>query len=220
MPAALWRPGLSRDAVVAHAVALADRVGLESLTMRALAADLGVAPMALYKHVANRDDLVGAMIDSVVARYSSTAPGAAGKVAVRELIVSARDQALAHRWFPQATAQHPAPTLAALGHMDAVSGALLAGGLSIELAHHAMHALGHRIWGYSPEAFDDRSELPMAADAETMHAFIERHPNIIAIASAAPVGCDADSEFEFTLDLLLDGIEQLRQRGWEPRSRE
>jgi AcrR family transcriptional regulator len=216
MSAMARRPTLSRDAVVARAVAFADRVGLDSLTMRSLAADLGVVPMALYKHVANRDDLIGAMIDAVVASYSSPTPGAVGKVAVRELVLRARDEALAHPWLPRAIEQHPAPTLAVLGHMDAVSGAFLADGLSIGLVHHAMHALGHRIWGYSPEAFDDRSAFPTTADAATMRTLAERYPHVIAIASAAAGGCNTDSEFEFTLDLLLEGIEQLHQRGWEP----
>jgi len=214
------RAPLDRARVVAAAVAAADRSGLDALSMRSLAAELGVVPMALYKHVADKDDLVGGMVDTVIAGYDP-ADAVGGPAEVRARIRSARAGLLAHPWLRTAIESRTRRTPAVLAHMDAVAGAFLRGGYSADLTHHAMHALGHRIWGFSPEAFEEPpAEPPSPAEREAMlRTMAERFPHITAIAmdtaARTPSGtCEPEGEFDFTLDLLLDAFERLHAAGW------
>src|SRR3712207_2328518 len=120
--------------------------------------------------------------------------------------------------------------------MDALAGTFRAGGFSADLTHHVMHALGNRIWGFSPELFEeagdpDAAPPPPEVRAAAAHELGERFPSILAIATAATAGdlsragtgCDEQFEFEFALDVLLDGFDKLRRNGWssqESRDRE
>lgn len=226
MPRAPGR--LSRAGVLAAAVSLADREGLESLSMRRLATELGVVPMALYKHVTDKDDLVAGMIDQVVEAYRAPDAGLDWRAAVRGRIMAARDALHEHPWLRSALERATQRTPAVLGHMDAIAGDLRRGGLSYDLVHHAMHALGHRIWGFSPEAFSDGTGSsaerageaePAPVDPAQLAAMAERYPHVVAIAldtaQRAPGGaCDTEAEFAFTLDLLLDAVSSLHAAGW------
>ena len=218
------RTPLSRDRVLAAAVELADADGLPAVSMRSLAGRLGVVPMALYKHVGDKEDLVDGMVDAVVAAYDVPAPGLPWQEATRSRILAARRSLLAHPWLRAAIESRARRTPAVLGHMDAVAGELIAGGLSVDLTHHAMHALGHRIWGFSPEAFDEPGAGPPSdpAEREAMLAAVgARYPHIAAIAAASLAdeagGCDEGVEFAFGLDLLLDAVAALHARGWRSR---
>ncbi len=223
---------LSRPQVLAAAVALADREGLAAVSMRHLAAELGVVPMALYKHVSDKNDLVAGMIDLVVAGYAAPPPGLEWREGVRRRVLAARDALLEHPWLRPAIETATERTPAVLAHMDAVAGELAAGGLSYDLVHHAMHALGHRIWGFSPEAFSSPAApsapppptpAPSTAEQEAMMAALaQRFPHIAAIAldavARSPLGaCDEQFEFEFTLDLLLEAVARLHAAGWSSR---
>lgn len=214
------RTPLDRARVLHAAVALADSTGLAAISMRSLAAELGVVPMALYKHVADKDDLIDGMVDTVVAGYA-TPDAVGGPDEVRARIRSARRELLAHPWLRGAIETRGRRTPAVLAHMDAVAGAFLRGGYTADLTHHAMHALGHRIWGFSPEAFEEPPAAPPSpAEQEAMFRMMsERFPNVTAIAldTAArnPSGaCEPDAEFDFTLELLLDAFDRLRASGW------
>ncbi|WP_439427968.1 TetR/AcrR family transcriptional regulator [Micromonospora sp. LA-10] len=221
------RAPLSRDRILRAAVALADESGIESLSMRNLAQDLGVVPMALYKHVANKDELVDGMIDVVVAEID---PPEAGdwKHAIRRRIVSARQVLLRHPWAPLAIESRSMATPAVLAYLDSTVGALRAGGFSTDLAHHVMHAMGSRVLGFSQELFDATRQAGRSGaavpepPADLPPEIAARFPNLAAIAAAAShddnsvvgPGCDDQFEFEFALDLLLDGIERLHRDGW------
>ena len=221
------RAPLSRDRILRAAVALADGTGIESLSMRNLAQDLGVVPMALYKHVANKDELVDGMIDVVVAEID---PPEAGdwKQAIRRRILSARQVLLRHPWAPLAIESRSTATPAVLAYLDSTVGALRAGGFSTDLAHHVMHAMGSRVLGFSQELFDTsrqagRSGATSAGTpADLPPEVAARFPHLAPIATAAShdddsvvgPGCDDQFEFEFALDLLLDGIERLHRTGW------
>jgi hypothetical protein len=110
--------------------------------------------------------------------------------------------------------------------MDSLAGLFLGGGLSVDLTHHAMHGLGHRIWGFSPEPFDDPDSLTVPADPAEQAAMIRElqrvYPSIARISLGAvdgdlsrlSTGCDEQYEFEFALDLLLDAFERLHRAGW------
>jgi AcrR family transcriptional regulator len=221
------RAPLNRDRVLRAAVALADEVGVGGVSMRRLAQQLGVVPMALYKHVADKDELLDGMVDVVIGEFDPPDPAPDWKDGVRQRVLSARRAVLRHPWARQAIESRTRRTPAVLGYMDSVAGALRAGGFSVDLTHHVMHALGNRIWGFSPELFDepadDGAPPPSPESQQTMAAeFAKRYPHILEIAVAATSGdlsgvgqgCDEQFEFEFALDLLLDGAERLHRRGW------
>lgn len=224
------RAPLSRDRVLQAAVALADVVGIEALSMRRLAQELGVVPMALYKHVSNKDELLDGMVDVVLGEVESPAPTPDWQVAVRRRLLSARQAVLRHPWARKAIESRTRRTPVVLGHMDSLAGMFRAGGFSADLTHHVMHALGNRMWGFSPELFEepaDPSAPPPTAEQQEAVArdFAERFPHILEIAtvategdlSAVGGGCDEQFEFEFALDVLLDGFERLREQGWTSR---
>ncbi|MFB7268573.1 TetR family transcriptional regulator, partial [Streptomyces nojiriensis] len=141
------RTPLSRDRVLRAAVAFADDAGIEALSMRKLAQELGVVPMALYKHVANKEELLDGMVEVVVAGIAGQVPGSDWKSAVRGRILGARGALLAHTWAAQVIRSRTSPTPAVLAYLDSVIGTFRAGGFSTDLTHHAMHALGSRVLG-------------------------------------------------------------------------
>ncbi|MFF8279828.1 TetR/AcrR family transcriptional regulator [Streptomyces lateritius] len=231
------RAPLSRERVLRAAVALADASGgsgasgasgADGFSMRRLAQELGVVPMALYKHVANKEELLDGMVDMVVGEIGRPAPGADWKSAVRQQILSARSVLLQHRWAARVIESRTGPTPAVLAYLDSVIGTFRDGGLSADLTHHVMHALGSRLLGFSQELFDaGRSTPPPSTPGGSAPDLAGAYPRLAEIAAAAAHdadsavggGCDDRFEFEFALDLLLDGIERLHHRGWTSASR-
>jgi AcrR family transcriptional regulator len=219
------RVPLNKGRVLDAAVAFADRAGIEALSMRSLSEMLGVVPMALYKHVSNKDELVDGMIDVVIGEIDPPQAGVHWKRAVRQRILSARQALLRHPWASRAMEGRSTPTPVVLGYMDSTIGMFLAGGFSIDLTHHAMHALGSRMFGFSQELYTGGQGA--TPDAESARQLALMFPNIAAVATEAShdhgskvgPGCDDQFEFEFALDLVLDGFELLRQRGWRSASR-
>ncbi|TFV52847.1 TetR family transcriptional regulator [Blastococcus sp. TF02A_35] len=221
------RTPLSSHRLIAAAVDLADEAGIDAVSMRALAQRLGVVPMALYKHVASKDVLLDGMVDLVLAEVEAPDPALDWRAAVRARVLGARRAVLRHPWARRAIESRTHRTAVVLAHMDAVARHFLDGGFSPDLTHHVMHALGNRIWGFSPELFEEgpAGDAP-APDPEQQAAvareLAQRFPGILAIATAATggdlssvgQGCDEQFEFEFALDLLLDGAERLQRSGW------
>ncbi|HSK37549.1 MAG TPA: TetR/AcrR family transcriptional regulator [Actinomycetota bacterium] len=212
------RAPLSRERVLAAAVALADTRGVESLSMRKLAQELGVVPMALYKHVANKDELLDGMIDVVVGEIDPPAGDTDWKTAIRQRVLSARRALLRHPWASQVMESRTNPTQAVLGYMDSMIGMFRAGGFSIDLTHHAMHAMGSRLLGFSQELFDDTAVVAPEQQTEMLQRMAGTHPHITELVTAithdqaSVVGPGCDDQFEFALDLMLDGLERLRDR--------
>ena len=183
-------------------------------------------PMALYKHVANKEDLLDGMIELVVGEIEPTPQTGDWKQDVRTRILAARRSLGRHSWSRAVLESRSAMTPAMLAYLNALTGLFLDGGLTADLTHHVMHALGNRMWGFSQELFaaTPSSDPSFASqrDALPMH-----FPHLAAIARAAAhpdgaamsgPGCDDQAEFEFALDLLLDGVEVLHQRQWTSRA--
>jgi AcrR family transcriptional regulator len=220
------RVRLNRERVLQAAVDLADRQGIESVSMRILADVLGVVPMALYKHVANKDELLDGMVDVILGEIESPDSDIRWAEAVRERILAARRTLLRHPWARQVIETRTSRTAAVLAHMDVVAGEFIAGGFSADLTHHVMHTLGNRIWGFSPELFNPPSTgEPHGIDTSERDAMLVEmatvYPNIAAITRETignPVratdGCDEQFEFEFALEVLLDAFDRLNQQGW------
>jgi AcrR family transcriptional regulator len=214
---------LNRDRVLRTAVALADRAGIDALSMRSLAQELDVVPMALYKHVANKEQLLDGMVDVIVGEIDPPSAGTDWKSAVRQRILSARRALQRHPWASRVIESRPAPTPVVLDYMNSIIGMFRSGGFSVDLTHHVMHALGSRMWGFTQEVFPS---APPPPDPAVQAALAARYPHILEIAtrgthdggSVVGTGCDDQFEFEFALDLLLDGFERLHRQGWRSRA--
>jgi AcrR family transcriptional regulator len=212
------RTRLNKDRVLRAAVALADEAGIESLNMRKLAEELGVVPMALYKHVANKEELLDGMVDIVVGEIDPPVSDDSWKNAIRQRILSARRSLQRHPWAPGVIESRADPSPVMLAYIDSTIGMFRAGGFSADLTHHALHALGSRMYGFTQEIFDDSQGL----DPRTLEMLVRqmqgRYPHIAEMtravfhdeATVVGQGCDDQFEFEFALDLLLDGLDRLR----------
>jgi AcrR family transcriptional regulator len=218
------RVPLSTERVLRAAVALADAGGVDALSMRKIAQELGVVPMALYKHVANKDELLDGMVDVIVGEIDPAPTGTDWKTAIRQRVLSARSALLRHPWASRVIESRTKPTPAVLRYMDSMIGMFRAGGLSIDLTHHAMHAMGSRLLGFTQELFDDTADVGPEAEAAMLREMAKAYPHIaelvVAIthdeASVVGQGCDDQFEFEFALDLMLDGLERLRDAARSP----
>jgi AcrR family transcriptional regulator len=216
------RVPLSRERVLRAAVALADEGGIDSVSMRKLAQHLGVVPMALYKHVANKDELLDGLVDVVVGEIDPPASGSDWRTAVRARILSARRALLRHPWASRLIESRSTPTPAVLAYMDSVIGMFRADGFSIDLTHHVMHALGSRVFGFTQELFTDPVGVDLEQQAAMLRQIAGTYPYIVEIATGAAhdgqsvvgPGCDDQFEFEFGLDLLLAGFDRLHRQGW------
>ena len=217
IPRAEPRRRLSRQRVLRAAVAHADAGGLEALTMRQLAEMLQVAPMALYRHIAHKDDLIDAMIEVVFSEIGLPSGGADWKTAMRERALSLRDVLARHRWAIglMESRRHPGP--ANLRHHDAVIGKLRAAGLDIAMAAHAYSVLDSYIYGFATTKmnvpFDTSTEVAAVAKDMLEPFPANEYPNLVEFVTehAMKPGYDYGDEFEYGLDLILDGLGRDRE---------
>jgi len=218
--AAKHRVALSKERILRAAVILADGGGVEAASMRRIAQELDVVPMALYKHVAGKDELLDGMIDIVVGEIDPPVPDVDWKTGVRERILSARRSLLRHPWASRVMESRTDPTPTVLGYMDSMIGMFRAGGFSMDLTHHAVHAMGSRLMGFTQELFNESTDADQEMEAEMYEAMATTYPSIYELfltvshddASVVGPGCDDQFEFEFALDLMLDGLERLKDR--------
>ena len=215
------RAPLTRARVLETAVDLADTAGIEALTIRRLAERLGVEPMSIYYHVPNKEAILDGVVDLVFGEIEVAAGGfevpetdAAWKASLRARILAARGVMLRHPWAPGVLDSRIDLGLTTARYVDSVVGTLRSGGLSYDLIHHAMHALGSRMFGFSQELGEPDDDSTDAAAMEQMAAHV---PHLAAMLSVvrhvdpeSTLGwCDDQYEFEFGLDLILDGLERL-----------
>lgn len=216
------RARLNRDRVVQAAVTLADEGGFDHLSMRKLAEKLEVVPMALYKHVANKDELLDGMVDVVFGEVGFST-GGGWRSAMRDRATKMRQALLRHPWaVGRMETGMPGP--ANLRHHNATMGCLRQkAGFSFQTAVHAYSLMDSYIYGF---AHQEKTLAPdIAGEAETrLQKLEEEHPSpgdeyphlMEVAAELAKSGYDYIEEFEFGLDLILDGIERLRRQ--EPAS--
>jgi AcrR family transcriptional regulator len=208
------RGRLSRDRVLAAAVALADAGGLESLTMRRLGEDLGVEAMSLYKHVTNKDDLVDGMVDLVFAEIELPPSGADWRTAMRERAVSVRAALIRHPWATALMQSRTAPGPATLHHHDTVIGTLRGAGFSVRLAAHAFSALDAYVYGFALQQrslpFDSLEEAQEVGRQMFARMPPGAYPHLteLTVEHILQPGYDYGDEFEYGLDLVLDGLDR------------
>ncbi len=212
--AEVTRLPLSRDRVVRAAITLADEGGIEALTMRRLGQELGVEAMSLYNHVANKEDMLDGILEAVVAEFDLPAESGDWRLAIRATAISANEVLRRHPWAPALllSRMHDGP--ARLRFMNSLLGCLRNGGFSPKNTHHAYHVIDGHIVGYTlqqvnfPIADEDLKDVgtnfleELPADefphlVEHIRGHIEGH-------------YEGESGFVFGLDLILEGLERLR----------
>lgn len=248
------REPLRRERVLAAAVTLADDEGISALTMRRIAAELGVEAMSLYYHLPGKDGLLDGLVDTVVAEISAAvddadtstdratakgrsrrsggtatnrdrhaaATGGDWRGRLRRWFLAARAVMLRHPWAPGLMATRRRIPDGLYAYYERILAILIEAGFSYRIAHRAMHAFGSMPLGFVQELFSPASgaDADVGPDEDELAAMSEALPHMAAMVAAEmhdatdpTLGwCDSQTEFEFTLDLLLDGLERARTR--------
>ncbi|GAB3251202.1 TetR/AcrR family transcriptional regulator [Arthrobacter pigmenti] len=216
---------LSRDRVLRAARDLADSSGLSAITMRRVAATLGVEAMSLYHHLPGKEELLDGLAEQVIVEIQEELGQGAEhddwRAELRHRCLTARRVMLRHPWAPGLLSTRPTIPPSLLPYYDDVLATMLRGGLDYHLAHRGLHALGSLVLGFVQELFSPAA-AGGSADTDTaeqdFEAMAAAVPHVTAMVASEmhaagddKLGwCDTDSEFGFTLDLLLDGLERAR----------
>ncbi|WP_084529768.1 TetR/AcrR family transcriptional regulator C-terminal domain-containing protein [Nocardia crassostreae] len=208
------RTPLNRERVLSAALGLADESGLDALSMRKLAQALGVEAMSLYNHVANKDDLLDGVADLVIGEFELLAAGGDWRAALRRRCVSAHETLLRHPWACVliVARMNIGPNM--LRHIDAMLGCLHEAGFSYVLADRAWNALDSHVYGFTLQELNfpfDTGEYASAAAGFLPQLPAAHYPHMRALTELVATGAhNGVADFEFGLDLLLDGLEKLR----------
>ncbi|SDO13567.1 transcriptional regulator, TetR family [Nocardioides szechwanensis] len=211
------RVPLSRDRVLASAVAVADAQGLSGLTIRSLAGDLGVKPMSVYHHVANKEEILDGIVDAVFGEMEVPSDQGEWRAEMTRRARSARAALRRHPWAIGLMESRTNPGPATLRHHDASIGMLRAGGFSVVLTAHALALVDSYVYGFALQ----ETGLPFeGADtaAEVAGTMLEQfatgqYPHLVELAEQHVMrpGYDFGDEFGFGLELILDGLAAARQ---------
>ncbi|SFR92987.1 transcriptional regulator, TetR family [Microbacterium sp. cf046] len=208
--------GLSKQRVVDEAVRLADRGGVDGLSMRRLAGVLGAGAMSLYYYVASKEELLDAMIDSVFGEIELPREETDWQSAMRQRAASARQVLARHPWAIGLMESRTSPGPANLRHHEAVTACLRRAGFSVLMATHANWLLDSYVYGHALQAaslpFDTADELAdLTADVYLPQLPPDEFPYLNESAAALmAAGYDPAEEFAFGIDLVLAALEPLR----------
>jgi AcrR family transcriptional regulator len=208
------REPLTRDRVLQAALKLADQGGIEALSMRKLGQELGVEAMAVYYHLANKEQVLDGIVDLVFSEIELPVAGAHWKTAMRRRAISLRDVLARHRWAIGMMEARKNPGPANLRHHDAVIGNLRAAGFDSAMVAHAYSVLDGYIYGFALTKMNLPFETPEDVDAATSRMLepfsLMEYPNLAAFVGEHIMkpGYDFEDEFEYGLDVILDGLER------------
>ena len=197
------------------AMVLADKRGLEALTMRNLGQELGVEAMSLYNHVANKDDIIDGIVDLVFSEIALPSARSNWKAAMRGRAISAHEALLRHSWAPSLMQSRTRPGPATLRHHDSVLGSLRNAGFTLVMAAHAVSVIDGYVYGFALQQIN----LPLQSREQVAEVgqnillqLAGEYPHLAEMITdhAMKPGYDYAEEFEFGLDLILDGLERLR----------
>lgn len=209
------RVPLSRDRVLSAAIDLADKSGIGSLTMRKLAQELGVEAMTLYYYVANKDDILNGIVDIIEGDIELPSPGADWKAALRNTAISAHEVLVRHPWAAQLTLALTGTRPGRWRYMNGILGCLREAGFSAEMTDHGYHALDSHISGFTlwavqlqfePEDLPDLAANFLSGLPAGEYPYLVEHVHQ-HLKESSP---DDEGEFAFGLDLILDGLERIR----------
>ena len=202
---------LSKEAVLRAAIALADKEGLEALSMRKLGQEMGVEAMSVYHYVDNKNDLLDGMADFIVSEFDLPFMETGWRESLRQSAISAHKVLWSHPWACGLNVSRPSVGPAALRYIDSVMGALRGANFPIQLTHNALHAIFGHIYGFTLQELGIRSSiesLDPGTAAILLRQMADEYPHITEIALSAHH--DSEIEFIFVLDLILEGLEQIR----------
>lgn len=208
------RSPLSRDRILTTAVEIADERGVVAVTMREVASRLGVEAMSLYNHVANKGEILGGMVDLVVAQLDLPTDVTDWREAMRRRAVSAHQVFGCHPWLPMLLDSNGSSGPTTLRYYDWTLGILARAGFSMDGAARAFSLLDSYIYGFGIQQMNFSADEGASTEemAEAILAYIpaEEYPYLHTMAShAMEVGYDVDSDFEFGLEIILDGLERI-----------
>ena len=216
-PDAARQVPLSRARILSAAICLADRDGIDSLSMRKLAQELASKPMSLYNHVANKDDLLDGMVDIVVGEIEVPDLSVDWKTAMRRRAISAHKVLLRHPWSTMAIVSRINVGPAMLRYVDATLGCLREAGFSFEMADHAWNAIDSHIYGFTLQELNfpvDAAEYAEVAKSYISHIPPEKYPYLNTLTHHVIDGhYDGLNDFEFGLELILGGFDRFRENG-------
>lgn len=206
------RQSLTRDRIIDAAMSLADQTGVDALTIRKLATALEAKPMTIYHYVANKEAIIDGMVDQVFGEIDLPPTNPNWKTAIRHRASSARAVLAKHPWAVPLMDSRSSPGPATLKHHNAVLGCLREGGLSVEMTAHAYAVIDAFIYGFAIQ----EASLP-ATTGEQMHELVEtittpfsegEYPYLMELTTKHVMhpGYDFGKEFEFGLNLILDGL--------------
>ena len=208
------RTPLSRERVLRAAIALADKDGIEALSMRKLADELGVKAMSLYNHVANKDDVLDGIVDAAWGEIAVPSGEADWKTGVREIAISAHEMMLSHPWASDVSVRKPGS--ARLRYGDLLLGCFRNAGFSKDLTYHAYHIIESYIMGYTLQVLSyravDMTQFEDIVEGFRRGDFAADYPHFTehALQHMEPDREDGGSGYELGLDLILDSLERLR----------
>ena len=208
------RVPLSRDRVLRCAAGIAGETGIGSLTIRSLAAALGVKPMTVYHYVANKDEILDGIVDLVFSEIELPSTDGPWRPELHRWANSARQVLRRNAWAIALLESRTTPGPATLRHHDRIIGVLRGGGFSVELTAHAYALLDSYVYGFALQEaalpFDTPEAVPELADSILQMFPAERYPHLVELASEHVLqpGYDFGNEFEFGLDLILNGLSQ------------
>ena len=210
---------LTKERVLSGALALADDIGVESMTIRKLAASLDVKPMTIYHHVASKDRILDGMVDIVFSEIALPPEDLPWDEAIRIRCRSMRDVLKRHWWAAPLMESRLAPGHETLRHHDAVLGCLRHGGMSLQLMAHALALLDSYLYGF---AFEE-AHLPGGGGediipvAEDLAAFLppDQYPNLYEFTTEHVMtqpNYSFGNSFEFGLDLIINALSEAAQQ--------
>jgi AcrR family transcriptional regulator len=214
-PSARTRIPLTRERVIRAAIGLADASGIESLSMRRLGQEVGVEAMSLYNHVANKDDILDGIVDMVFGEIALPSGGADWKPAMRRRAISAHEALLRHPWAPSLMQSRTRPGPATLRHHDSVLGSLRNAGFTLVMSAHAVSLIDGYVYGFDLQQINiplqSREQVAEVGDS-ILRLMAGEYPHLAEMITkhAMLPGYEYAHEFEFGLDLILDGLERLR----------
>jgi AcrR family transcriptional regulator len=196
-------------------MALADKSGIDALSMRNLGQRLDVEAMSLYNHVANKEDILDGIVDLVFGEIALPADGDAWKPAMRKRAISAHQALLRHPWAPSLMQSRTRPGPATMRHHDSVLGSLRNAGFTLVMAAHAFSVIDGYVYGFALQQINiplqSRQQVAEVGEG-ILRQLAGDYPHLAEMITkhAMKPGYEYAKEFEFGLDLILDGLERLR----------
>ena len=206
------RVPLSRERVLLGAIAVADAGGVASLTIRSLAQHLGVKPMALYHHVANKDAIFDGIVDLVFDEIEQPSVDGEWQSEMVRRANSARRALRRHSWAIGLMESRKNPGPATLRHHDAVLGALRRAGFSVAMTAHAYALLDSYIYGFALQEaslpFDGPESVAGVAEPMMQEFPAGEYPHLVEMATEYILqpGYSFANEFQYGLDVILDAL--------------